>query len=497
MRDGGRVALASVCAGVFLAAIDFYVVTVAVPNMLHEFRHSGIAQVSWVFNGYTITFTAALLPAAGLADRIGRRRVFLAGLGLFTISALASATAPTLIVLILARLVQGLAGGTITPLALPLIVSHFPEGRRGSAIGLWTATQSAAVAAGPSVGGALVSAVGWRGVFALQLPIGLVALVGVARVPISSPTAGAVDATEASDVAEVDGAEAAESVRMPDPAGATDAAGASDPAGVAESVRTPDLAGVLLLGPSIGLMALAIVQSNAWGPLSWRTAVSLGAGLLLGVAFVWRSLRHPVPVIDLSLLKLRSLRRATVVMLLTGLVMFAFPAAAVLFLIGVWRYPAALAGLAVTPAPVAEAVAALLAGRLCRRYGPRAVSLAGAAMLTASMSAFALATGSHSRYWAVAFPAVTGSGAAIGLLIIALSTAALNDVPPTDLASATSITVVARAAGAIVSLAALALILASAAGGTASLHAYHLAWSLMALISAVAIAASIVVRGKD
>src|SRR5579872_5159582 len=240
VRDGGRVALASVCAGVFLAAIDFYVVTVAVPNMLHEFRHSGIAQVSWVFNGYTITFTAALLPAAGLADRIGRRRVFLAGLGLFTISALASATAPTLIVLILARLVQGLAGGTITPLALPLIVSHFPEGRRGSAIGLWTATQSAAVAAGPSVGGALVSAVGWRGVFALQLPIGLAALAGVAGRDASSPAA------------EADGAEAA------------------------ESAGTTDLAGVLLLGPSIGLMALAIVQSNAWGLLSWRTAVSFG-----------------------------------------------------------------------------------------------------------------------------------------------------------------------------------------------------------------------------
>lgn len=467
VRDGGRVALASVCAGVFLAAIDFYVVTVAVPNMLRDFRHSGIAQVSWVFNGYTVTFTAALLPAAGLADRIGRRRVFLAGLGLFTVSALASATAPTLIVLILARLVQGLAGGTITPLALPLIVSHFPEGRRGSAIGLWTATQSAAVAAGPSVGGALVSAVGWRGVFALQLPIGLVALAGVARPPVSSPIAGAADAAGAG------GVEAA------------------------KAAGTPDLAGVLLLGPSIGLMALAIVQSNAWGPLSWRTVVSFGAGLLLGVAFVRRSLRHPVPVIDLSLLKIRSLRRAAVVMLLTGLVMFAFTAAAVLFLTGVWHYPAALAGLAVTPAPVAEAVAALLAGRLCRRYGSRAVSLAGAAMLTASMSAFALATGPHSRYWAVAFPAVTGSGAAIGLLIIALSTAALSDVPPTGLASATSITVVARAAGAIVSLAALALILASAAGGTASLHAYHLAWYLMALISAVATAASMVVRGKD
>lgn len=465
MRDAGRLALASVCAGVFLAAIDFYVVTVAVPNMLHDFRHSGIAQVSWVFNGYTITFTAALLPAAGLADRIGRWRVFLAGLGVFTISALASAAAPTLIVLILARLAQGLAGGTITPLALPLIVAHLPESRRGSAIGLWTATQSAAVAAGPAVGGALVSAVGWRGVFALQVPIGLAAVAGVAR-------GSAADAPAAAQ-------QAAPALRAP------------------AAARAPDLGGVLLLGPSIGLMALAIVQSNAWGLLSWRTAVSFGAGLVLGIAFVWRSLRHPVPVINLSLLKIRSLRRATVVMLLTGLVMFAFPAAAVLFLIGVWRYPAALAGLAATPAPAAEAVAALVAGNLCRRFSPRAVVFTGAAVLTACMSAFTLATGARTRYWAVGFPVIAGSGAAIGLLIIALSTAALSDVPPSDLASATSITVMARAVGAIVSLAALALILASVSGGTASVRAYHLAWFLMALIAAVMIAASGVVRGKD
>ena len=447
--------LSAVCAGVFLAAIDFYIVTVAVPDLLHSFSHSGIAEISWVFNGYTITFTAALLPSAGLADRFGRRRVVLAGLGAFTLSALASALAPSAAALIAARLVQGAAGGAITPLALALIAAQFPAGRRGYAIGLWSATQSAAIAAGPSLGGILVSAIGWRAVFGLQVPIGLAALAGTAR---------ALNRDQAT----------------------------------ARGARPPDFLGVLMLVPAIGLPALAIVQSHAWGVLDWRTDAALATGLLLGAAFVRRSLGRVDPVIDLGLLKIRAVRRANSVMLLTGLVMYALPAAAVLFLTGVWGYSEARAGLAVTPAPVAQAVTAIAGGRLCSRYGPRAVAVPGAAMLAASTLVFALATGSSSRYWAVVFPAVLGSGAAIGLLVISLSAAALSDVPAARLASGTSISAVARAAGAVVSLSALALILSSVPNGTATLRAYHLAWTGMAVMAAVVLAASCIMsRGAD
>lgn len=446
--------LSAVCAGVFLAAIDFYIVTIAVPDMLRSFSHSGIAEISWVFNGYTIAFTAALLPAAGLADRLGRRRVFLVGVGAFTLSALASAAAPSAAALIAARLVQGLAGGTITPLALALIVPQFPAERRGHAIGLWSATQSAAVAAGPALGGVLVSAIGWRAVFLLQVPIGLVAFAGAAW---------ALDRDQ----------------------------------GPARGSRPPDLFGVLLLVPGIGLPALAIVQSHAWGVLDWRTDAALAAGLLLGAAFVARSLRHPAPIIDLALLRIRAVRRANSVMMLTGLVMYALPAAAVLFLTGVWGYSEALAGLAVTPAPVAQAAAALAGGRLCSRYGPRAVAVPGAGLLVASTLAFALATGARSRYWAVLFPAVLGSGAAIGLLVISLSAAALSEVPATRMASGTSMSGVARAAGAVVSLSVLALILAAVPDGTRTLRAYHLAWMAMAVTAVVVLAVSWTVRGRS
>jgi len=449
--------LSAVCAGVFLAAIDFYIVTVAVPDMLRDFSHAGIAEISWVFNGYTITFTTALLPAGGLADRFGRRKIFMIGVGAFSLSALACATAPTAAVLIAARLVQGLAGGTITPLALALILPLFPAERRGYAIGLWSATQSAAVAAGPPLGGILVSAIGWRAVFLLQLPIGLVALAGTAwRVPrdqVISSQAG----------------------------GHRAAAGGSRPL---------DLYGLLLLAPGIALPSLAIVQSHAWGLLGWRTDVTLIAGLLLAAAFVRRSLRHQAPIVDLRLLGIPAVRRASLVMLLTGLVMYALTAAAVLFLTGVWGYSEARAGLAVTPGPVMQAAAALAGGRLCGRYGPRAVAVPGAIGLAASTLAFAVATGARSRYWAVIFPAVLGSGAAVGLLVTSLSAAVIREVPASRLASGTAISAVTRAVGAVVSLSALALVLAAVPDGTSSVRAYHLAWTGMAIIAVAVLMSS-------
>lgn len=463
--------LSAVYAGVFLAAIDFYIVSVAVPAMLRGFPHSGIAEISWVFNGYTITYTAALLPAAGLADRFGRRRVFLIGVAAFALSALGSATAPSAAALIAARLVQGAAGGTITPLALALILPHFPAERRAHAIGTWSATQSAAVAAGPSLGGVLVSAVGWRAVFALQVPVALAALAGAARV--RRARAGETRAGET----RVGAARVGR-------ARATGGAEVSP-----DRSHRPDLLGVLLLVPGIGLPALAIVQSHDWGVLNWRTVASLAVGLLLGAAFTVRSLRHPAPIIDLGLLRIPAVRRANSVMMLTGLIMYAIPAAAVLFLTGVWRYPAALAGLAVTPAPVMRAVAAIAGGRLCGRYGSRAVAVPGAALLAVSTLAF-LAVGGRSEYWAVFFPAVLGSGAGIGLMVISLSAAALAGLPAERLASATSMSAVARAVGAVVSLSGLALILSAVPGGTAGIRAYQLAWIAMAVISVVMLAAS-------
>jgi EmrB/QacA subfamily drug resistance transporter len=445
--------VAAACTAVFLGAIDFSIVSIAVPDMLRSFSQAGIAEVSWVINGYAITYSAALLPAGGLADRYGRRLVFAIGLGIFLVGALACAAAPSMAVLIAARCVQGVGGGTITPLALTLILPQFPAERRGSAIGLWSATQSAAVAAGPSAGGLLVAAVGWRAVFTLQVPIALVALGGAVR------TLGRDPSPEAS----------------PAP---------------------PDLPGVLLLAAAIGLPSLAIVQSHAWGVLSWRTDVAFCAGIAAGFAFTRRALGRPVPIIDLSLLRNKIVRRANGVMLLAGLVMFALPVANVLFLTGVWGFSEAQAGLAITPGPVIQTVAALIGGKLCNKYGPRAVALPATVLLAASMLSLALAAGARPDYLTLMLPAILCGSTAMGLLVTSLSATVVSAVPAAQLAAGTSMSVTARAAGAIVSLSALALTLATVAGGTRTPAAYHLAWLAMAAVAAVALASTTGLRGR-
>lgn len=455
--------LAVLCTGVFLGAIDFSIVSVAVPDMLHSFPRAGITGISWVINGYTVTFTAALLPAGGLADRYGYRPVFLCGLAVFTVSALGCALAPTASALVAARLVEGFGGGTITPLALPLILPRFGEQRRGTAIGLWTATQSAAVAAGPSIGGGLVSALGWRAVFFGQLPIGLVALAGAAWA-----LRGAGSARLRHD----------------------------DPASAKAGGRLPDLAGVGILTGAIGLFSLALVESKAWGPLTWHTDVTLIAGIGLGAVFVWRTLGHPAPIVDLGLLKIGPVRRANVAMVLAGLVMFAVPFGIVLFLIGVWHYSPARAGLAVTPGPIMQAVAALAAGRVINRFGPRAAAVPGAALLTASTLVFALGAGSRPEYLAVLLPAILLSSAGLGFCVTSLSSVVVSAVPPGQVASGTAMTVTARAVGAVVSLSALALLLAAVHGGTHAPSAYHIAWVAMTVIAAGLLAVAATLPGR-
>ncbi|NUS09063.1 MAG: MFS transporter, partial [Nonomuraea sp.] len=178
MAGSRALPLAVLCGSAFLGAIDVQLANIAFPDILRSFPGSSLPELSWVFNGYAIVFTAALLPAGGLADRFGARRVFLTGLAVFVVGAALCAVAPSAGALIAARVVQGVGGGVITPLTLALILPYYPPERRGTAIGLWSAAQSVATASGPSLGGMLVGVWDWRTVFFLHLPVGLAVLAG-------------------------------------------------------------------------------------------------------------------------------------------------------------------------------------------------------------------------------------------------------------------------------------------------------------------------------
>src|SRR5438046_2432583 len=158
---------------VFMATLDNLVVTTALP-VIREDLHATVESLEWTVNAYTLTFAVLLLTGAALGDRFGRRRMFVVGLAIFTVSSAAAALAPSAGALIAARAAQGVGGAIITPLTLTILSAGVPANRRGAFIGAWSGIAGLAVALGPVVGGAVVSGISWRWSFGVDLPIGIV-----------------------------------------------------------------------------------------------------------------------------------------------------------------------------------------------------------------------------------------------------------------------------------------------------------------------------------
>ncbi len=156
----------------FMTTLDNLVVTTALPVIRRDL-HAGLSGLEWTVNAYTLTFAVLLITGAALGDRFGRRRLFVIGLGIFTLASAAAALAPSIDVLIAARAVQGLGGAIVTPLTLTILSASVPAERRGLVLGAWGGISGLAVAIGPLVGGAVVEGISWQWIFWLNVPIGL------------------------------------------------------------------------------------------------------------------------------------------------------------------------------------------------------------------------------------------------------------------------------------------------------------------------------------
>src|SRR6202022_299224 len=177
----------------FMTTLDNLVVTTALP-VIRKDLHASLQGLEWTVNAYTLTFAVLLLTGAALGDRFGRRRMFVTGLGIFTLASAAAALAPTTAALITARVLQGAGGALVTPLTLTLLSEAFPAGRRGVALGIWSGISGLGVALGPVIGGAVVDGISWHWIFWLNVPIGLViAPLARLRLAESFGPAGRVD----------------------------------------------------------------------------------------------------------------------------------------------------------------------------------------------------------------------------------------------------------------------------------------------------------------
>jgi EmrB/QacA subfamily drug resistance transporter len=427
--------------GVFMTFLDVTIVNIAFPSIHAAFPESSLADLSWILDAYAIVFAAALVPAGRLADRFGRRRFFFAGLLLFLAASAVCGAAGSVDVLVAARAVQALGGAMLVPASLALVLPEFPLEQRATATALWGATGAVAAATGPSLGGVLVDWQGWRSVFYVNLLIGLPALVPARRLLHER--------------------------REPEAA-------------------LPDALGALLLLVGVGALALGIVEGPSWG---WGSARVLGAFAASAVslgAFVWRSSRHPAPVIELSLFRVRSFAVANAGGFVFALGFYALLLCNVLFLTGVWRYSILKAGVAVTPGPIMAAISAPIGGRLSDRAGQRVAAVPGGLLFAAGALLFALGVGAQPSYVSAYLPATLLTGAGVGLSFAAFGSAAVAELPRTRYATGGAISNCFRQIGAALGISTLIVVL-----GTPSLTDFRRAWLLIALTGALAALAGV------
>jgi EmrB/QacA subfamily drug resistance transporter len=442
--------LAVVSTAVFMSSLDLFIVNIAFPDIEHDFAGSSLASLSWILNAYAIVFAALLVPFGRSADRLGRKRSFIAGLSLFTLASGLSALAPNVELLVAARVLQAVGAAAVFPTSLALVLPEFPPAERRTAVAIWAAVGGVAAAAGPPVGGLLVQA-GWQLVFVVNVPIGIALLAIASRV-------------------------LAERREHPD-------------------APRPDLAGALLLTAAIGTLVLAIVKAPEWGWGSGRTIGLLAAAVAIGVAFAYRSANHHAPVVEPELLKRRSFALANAAGLLFFMAFGAMLLSTVLFLTGVWGHSVLRAGLELAPGPAMAALFSLPGSRLSARHGERLVGATGALLFALGGVWWIANVGADPSYASAYLPGMLLGGAGVGFVIPSMFSAATSTLPPARFATGTAITSMSRQIGVALGVATLVAVLGTPSPGEA-LARFQDGWAVM-LVAAIAAAVAFAALGPS
>jgi EmrB/QacA subfamily drug resistance transporter len=427
--------------GAFMAALDLSIVNVAFPDLEASYPSASQASLAWVITAYVIVFGALLVTGGRTGDRVGRRRTFLTGLGVFVVGSFLCGIAPSVPVLIASRVLQGAGAAFLVPASVALLIGAYPAERRTQMVALWGGVGALAVATGPSLGAAIVSAGGWRWAFFVNVPIGL-AVVVLGRGVLTESRS-------------------------------QDAAG------------RPDYLGVLLITAAVGALVLAISEGATWGWGDARIVGSFLGAALTGVAFVVRSARHPEPVIDLRLFQDRSFVAANLASFVYAAGFFAMLLGNILFLTGVWHYSIMRAGLAVTPGPLVVAVVAGPAGRLASRIGFRPIVLAGAAFFAGGLAWYVAVVDAQPAYLAHWLPGTLVVGLGIGLTFPVLSAAAVSSLPADRYAVGSAVNQTARQVGGAIGIAVLVMLLGTPSSVADSVTRFHHLWAYAAVAAAL------------
>ena len=410
-----QLALASAILASSIAAVDASAVNVALPAIGRDLG-GGLAAQQWISNSYLLTLGAFILLAGSLTDRLGERRVFVAGVSGFGVGSLLCAAAPTTAVLIGARALQGLAGAVLTPAALAIIVAVFPKAERGAAIGRWTAYGGIGILIGPLLGGQIVDVASWRWIFALNLPLVALALFLARRaVPGRRPTARA---------ARIDWGGAA-------------------------------LAALALAGISFGLIEQPVL---GWGsPGVWGALV---AGVAFGVAFVRHESRTRDPMLPLALFARRnfSVANAQTFGMYGGIGILGF--FQTIYLQQVAGYSALKAGVTGLVPTIVMFLFSARVGALADRRGPRLFLIAGPLVVACGLLLM-LRYGTTVSFLGDVIPAMLLFSVGIALTVAPLTATVLADADETDAGIASAVNNAVARVASLVAIAAIGAAVAS------------------------------------
>jgi EmrB/QacA subfamily drug resistance transporter len=406
------------CIAVFLVSIDSTVLFAAFGALQAAFPAATPADLSWVLNAYTVVYATMLIPAGGLADAHGRKRVFLAGVTLFLAASAACGMADSVAWLIVARVIQALGAALLTPASLSIILDAFPKEKRTVAVSLWGAVGGLAAAIGPSLGSSIVEHLGWPWAFYINLPLGAVSLwFGAARLR----------------EAVVPGKRA----RI-------------------------DVVGMLLLIVAVGALAMAITQLDSphWSRLE-LAALALTSVIAFGAFIAWAR-TATAPLVDLALFANRSYSAVNLATLAFGtafaMMFFAF----FTYMTKIWHFSLPLAGLAVTPGPLMVVPTAIITGRIAARTGHRPVLVIGSLVYAASGLWLLLVPGTEPAYLTQWLPGLFLSGIGVGMVLPSLSGAAVAGLPAAQYAVGSAVNQATRQLGSVLGVAVTVLLVGHA-----------------------------------
>ncbi|WP_296442692.1 DHA2 family efflux MFS transporter permease subunit [Rhodoferax sp. UBA5149] len=426
---------------VFLVSLDTTMLFAAFRAVRASFPGTSAADMSWVLNAYTVVYAAMLIPAGGLADTHGRKKVFMLGVTLFLAASAACGLSGTVGWLIAARVVQAVGAAMLTPASLSIVLDAFPHGKRAVAVSLWGAVGGLAAAIGPSVGSFIVDAVGWQWAFYLNLPLGALSL-----------WRGAALLKEA---------------KKP------------------ESRRPVDAVGMGLLIVGVGALALSIVQSESpnWSSTELIVAASIGVIALIGFV-IWARVAH-APLVDLRLFKQRTYTFVNLATLAFGIAFSMMFFGFFFYMTEIWHYTLPQAGLAITPGPLLVIPFAIMSGRLAARLGHRPFLVGGGLIYACSGLWFLLVPGAQPAYLTHWLPGLILSGMGVGLVLPSLSAAAVNRLPVDQYAVGSAVNQATRQIGSVMGVAITVLLLGHAGLTHESFVPLYVCHASLALLTAL------------